>query len=157
MTTIPNLHVTTVGSAKGAADVFVQSRKNATHTGVFTTKISVSYDPSVMDYPLLSALSIQADFFDEGKVSVKATSIELMNSVGKYSPTIYLVGRCTVKLSEQDIQPKGCKYWLTITDNTVGGQETPSVIGFAIIDNMGKKILHGAGPVKSGNIAVQST
>jgi hypothetical protein len=117
----------------------------------------VSFDPSVNDYPVLSSLSIQTDFQDEGKASIKATSIELMNSVGKYSPTIYLVGRCTVKLSESDIQPKGCKYWLTITDNTVGGQETPSIVGFTIIDNLGNKIAHGTGPVKSGSIAVMST
>ncbi len=154
MTAIPNLHVSSAGTAKGTADVFIFSRNDAGYSGVFKTIIDVSFNPAVNDYPVLVGLSIQSDLSHSVKAVFTATTIELINSMGKYSPTIYLTGRCKVQLNEKIKMPKGCKYWLMISDNTIGGIGTPGVVGFTIIDNLGNLVAHGTGPVREGNITV---
>jgi hypothetical protein len=158
MISIPSFHVSTPAAVRGSASVFIQNRKDGSHTGVFSLRIDASFKPSVSDYPTFGAILLTVDLNQSLKASITATSIELINLAGNKRPTIYLTGRCDVQSNEQGVAPKGCKYWLTIADNTLetpaGLPPTPDIIGFAIMDNLGNEIAQGTGPVKSGDMRV---
>jgi hypothetical protein len=149
---IPAFHVSDITKVKGSGDVFIQSRKDAVSSGVFTVQLDVQFDPAVHEYPVGSLL-IRADLSDGAKGAFRATSIELINSYGKHNPTAYLTGRCA-----DDIQPdaKGCRYWVAIANNRGANQPqgTPDVVGFAIHDRNGNRIAYGMGPVRSGDFEV---
>jgi hypothetical protein len=148
---IPAFHVSDLSKAKGQGDVFIQSRKDAVSSGVFTVQLDVQFDPAVHDYPI-GNLMIRVDLSDGAKGTFKATSIELINSYGKHNPTIYLTGRCA-----DDVQPdaKGCRYWLVIANNKTATQQgTADVVGFAIHDRNGNRIAYGMGPVRTGDFEV---
>ncbi|MEJ7767777.1 MAG: hypothetical protein WKF89_08190 [Chitinophagaceae bacterium] len=151
---IPALHVTTKASVKGSARVFIESRKDATHPGTFDIKIDVRFDASLDDYPVLTSLIITSQMNDASGpalVTYTATTIELMNSYGKYNPTIFFTGRCRSSFQEL----KGCKYWVMIANNKpVGTQGTPDIVGFAITDRNGTRVAYGTGPVQSGDLDV---
>src|SRR5204862_1577231 len=111
-------------------------------------KISVAFDSLTMDYPA-GNISIKTNLSDSVKGVFTSTSIEIINSFGKHTPTIFLTGRCTLKLSEDIARPKGCRYWLMIADNRAaeGGRGTPDIIGFAIHDRLGNRVAYGTGSV----------
>lgn len=152
---IPAFHVSDQSKAKGNGDIFIQSRKDATHAGIFTVQLDVHFDPAVDLYPA-GNLTIRTDLTDSAKGVFIATSIELINSYGKHNPTIYLTGRCN-----DDIQPdaQGCRYWIMIANNrqpntTAPAPGTPDVVGFAIHDRNGNRIAYGTGPVRTGDFEV---
>lgn len=150
-TSIPAFHVSDISKAKGTGDVFIQSRKDAAHAGVFTVNLDVHFDPATDLYPA-GTLTIRVDLTDSAKGVFVATSIDLINSYGKHNPTVYLTGRCN-----DDVQPdaKGCRYWVMIASNTNAAQQgTPDVAGFAVHDNQGNRIAYGTGPLKSGDFDV---
>ncbi|HKB45744.1 MAG TPA: hypothetical protein VKC90_15205 [Chitinophagaceae bacterium] len=151
---IPALHPSSKSKVKGGAVVFISRRKDIAHTGEFEIKISVAFDPLTMDYPA-GTISIKTNLSDSAKGVFTATSIEIINSFGKHTPTIFLTGRCTLKLSEDIARPKGCRYWLMIADNRgVEGRGTPDIVGFAIHDRVGNRVAYGTGTVIKGDIIV---
>ncbi len=155
-TSIPAFHVSDASKVDGLGDVFIASRKDATSSGVFTVRLSVHFDPAgADDYPTGSLL-IRVDLSDGSKGTFTATSIELINSYGKHSPTAYLTGRCSFDPAAGTAPPKGLRYWLMIANNKKATdlQGTPDVVGFAIHDRMGARVAYGTGPVKSGDFTV---
>ena len=151
---IPALHVSSKSQAKGDATVFISRRKDAAHSGEFEIKISVGFDPVTMDYPT-GNFTIKTNLSDSVKGIFTSTTIELINSFGKHTPTIFLTGKCTLKLSEDIARPKGCRYWLMIADNRgVEGKGTPDIVGFAIHDRLGNRVAYGTGAVIKGDIMV---
>ena len=148
---IPAFHASDPSKAKGAGEIFIQSRKDVSSSGVFSVRLDVHFDPAVDLYPTGSLL-INVNLTDGAKGVFRATSIELINSYGKHNPTVYLTGRC-----DDEIQPdaKGCRYWLMIANNKKANEQgTPDVVGFAIHDRNGNRIAYGTGPVRSGDFDV---
>jgi hypothetical protein len=153
-TSIPGLNSPVKTKAKGSAKVLITSRKDASHHGLFAIALDVNFDPASDEYPT-GMINIKTDLSDSLKGSFTATSIELINSLGKHNPTIILEGRCKVQLQEQVPLPKGCKFWLLITDNkSVTDAGTPDIVGFVVINNNGYRVAYGFGPVESGDIEV---
>lgn len=152
-TSIPAFHVSDISKAKGSGDVFIQSRKDAISSGVFSAQLDVHFDPATDNYPA-GSLIIKVDLSDSVRGLFAATSIELVNSYGKHNPTIFLTGRCNVQTTGH--APRGCRYWLMIANNKRAGDQagTPDIVGFAIHDNTGARIAYGAGPVKSGDFDI---
>ena len=151
MTSIPNLHISTFGGVKAEVTVYIQSRDDFTHAGTFIVQAAIQFDPSSADYPT-GEIRITVDMSDSAKAIFNSTSIELINSFGKHNPTIVFTGRCEMKPQEKIPEFKGCKYWMFIADN----RKSPSIIGFVIIDNTGRRIAYGTGTIKSGRLEVQS-
>lgn len=155
ITSVPNLHVSTESKVEGSAAVFIQSRKIADRTGIFKVKVNVKFDPASDDYPT-GTIKIAVDLYDSLKAVFTSTSIELINSFGKYNPTIIFTGRCKVAQQKQKKEPKGCKYWVIIANNKRADQQgTPDIVGFVITDRTGSQVAYGTGPVKEGDLAVE--
>jgi hypothetical protein len=151
MTSIPAFHVSGRSSANGKAIIFIQSRKDASASGIFSIGINVSFNPATDDYPT-GTVKINADLNDSLKSAFSSTSIELINSYGRVNPTIYITGRCK---SSAERSPKGLRYWIMIADNRRDQQGTPDIAGFVIHDRQGNRVAYGTGPLKSGDIRVQ--
>jgi hypothetical protein len=152
-TSIPAFHVSDISKARGSGDVFIQSRKDAVSSGIFSARIDVHFDPSTDDYPA-GSLTIKVDLSDSVKGTFTATSIELINSYGKHNPTIYLTGRCKAETTGN--LPRGCRYWIMIANNKKVDDPagTPDIVGFAIHDRTGTRIAYGTGPLKSGDFDI---
>ena len=151
---IPSLHVTNNGAVKGSARIFIQSRKDGAHAGTFDIKIDVHFDSGVDEYPVLGTLVISTQLNDTSGPALNtfsATTVELVNSYGKYNPTIYITGRCKSTFQEF----KGCRYWVLIANNKGSdAQGTPDIVGFAIVDRNGNRLAYGTGPVQLGDLEV---
>lgn len=148
---IPAFHVSDISKVKGQGEIFIQSRKDAVSSGVFSVELSVQFDPAVDEYPI-GNITIKADLSDGAKGVFLASSIELINSYGKHNPTVFMTGRC-----RDDISPdaKGCRYWLEIANNkSATAQGTPDIVGFAVHDRLGNRIAYGCGPVRTGDFDV---
>lgn len=150
---IPAFHVSDASKLEGGGDVFIQSRKDAASSGIFTIKIAAHFDPAADDYPT-GSIFIKTDLSDSVKAVFTATSVELINSYGKHNPTVYLTGRCQTEQVVVGAAPlKGLRYWIMIADNQRDNNGTPDIVGFAIHDRNGNRIAYGTGPLK-GNITV---
>ena len=142
---IPAFHVSDQSIVKGSGDVFIQSRKDAASTGIFSIKLNVHFDPLVDLYPA-GSIFIKTDLNDGAKGDFKATSVELINSYGKANPTAYITGRCDGDVRDES---KGYRYWILIANNSSDNKEgSPDIAGFAVHDRSGKRIAYGIGPVK---------
>jgi hypothetical protein len=152
-TSIPAFHVSDSSKARGSGDIFIQSRKDAVSSGIFSVRLDVHFDPSTDDYPV-GSLAIKVDLSDSVKGAFTATSIELINSYGKHNPTIYLTGRCQAETADK--LPRGCRYWIMVANNKKAddAKGTPDIVGFAIHDRTGTRIAYGTGPVKSGDFDI---
>lgn len=146
MTSIPAFHVSTKGKAEGTATVLIPCRKDSVSSGTFSLTVFIQFDPTVDPYPN-GSLKLKTDLSDSLKSTFIATSMELVNSYGKHSPTIYVTGQC-----KSSAGVKGLRYWLTITDN--GAAVNESLAGFAIHDNTGKRVAYAMGAITKGNIKV---
>jgi hypothetical protein len=151
MTSIPAFHVSGPSSVLGKGIIFIQSRKDAASSGIFSIGITAKFNPATDEYPT-GTIRIKTDLSDSLKASFSSTSIELINSYGKHNPTIYLTGRCK---SSVEKSPKGLRYWLMIADNSSDQQGTPDIVGFVIHDRQGNRVAYGTGPLKSGDIKVE--
>ena len=161
---IPTLQASNKTAAKGRATVFIQSRKDPAHAGTFTVSLDggVTFDPLTADYPtFVGHPKIIVDMVDSVKGTVVLETVEQATTTGKYGATVYLSGRCKIDPVDQPGQPtdppKGCRYWLMIADNK--GQDnnkdgTPDIISFLVFNKAGKRVAHGTGPVREGDIKV---
>ncbi len=77
-TSIPAFHVSDISKARGSGEVFIQSRKDAVSSGIFSVRLDVHFDPSTDDYPA-GSLTIKVDLSDSVKGTFTAASIELIN------------------------------------------------------------------------------
>lgn len=149
------MHVSTPSKVKGNGTVFIASRVDGLSTGKFEIDLSVSFDPTVDDYPG-GSLTIKVDLSDSAHGTFEATTFELINSYGKHNPTVYITGQCK---ADADGDPKGCRYWVMIADNmnpTIA-TGTPDIVGFVINDRDGNRVAYGAGPLDSGDIQIAPT
>jgi hypothetical protein len=155
---IPSLHVSNHSQAKGKAEVFITSRKDAAHAGTFDVELNLHFDAALDVYPA-GSLALTISLSDSLKCQVKATTIEQVNTYGKHNPTLYATGRCDLTPQEDGPKAVGCRYWLMVADNSLkeSPEATPDVIGFLIYDRNGVRMAYGTGPVKSGNIVVTAT
>ena len=153
MPSVPALHVSTISKVKGSAKIFIQSRKDVAHSGVFSIELAVSFDPAVDDYPG-GTLVIKADLSDSAVATFSATSVELINAFGKHNPTVVLPGSCKLEMNAGTV-PKGCRYCVIIASNKLASATgTPDVVGFVINDRSGNRVAYGTGPVQSGDVEV---
>ena len=154
---ISNFHVCDKSKIAGSGKVaLLPNRKDALHSGIFSVKVDVAFDPAVNDYPV-GAVRIGVDLSDSFKGSADATSIEQVNSFGKHTPTSVITGRCKVNLEEAGTAPLGCRFWLLIANNKTPGQQgTADVVGFVIYDRNGNRVAYGTGPLE-GDIVVSAT
>jgi len=154
-TSIPAFHVSDATKVTGSGDVYIASRQDAASTGVFSVKMAAGFDPAVDDYPN-GSLTIKCDLSDGFKGIFVATSIELINSYGKHSPTAYLTGRCNGDVAATKVPVKGLRYWLMVANNKTpdNPKGTPDVVGFAVHDRNGNRIAYGTGPLKAGDLVV---
>ena len=153
---IPALHNSSKSAAKGSAKILIPRRSDALHAGTFTIKGAVSFDPATDPYPT-GGFRIQANLTDSLKATFTTTSVELINSFGKHTPSVFLTGRCSVRSAEPVKRPPvGCRYWIMIVDNKKEGNEkdTPDIVGFAITDNNGNRVAYGTGPVVNFDMIV---
>ena len=152
---IPAFHVSDASKVEGSGDVFISSRTGGSVSGIYSVRLSVSFDPGTDDYPS-GSLQIKTDLSDSLNSVYKATSIELINSYGKHNPTVYLTGRCSADLPAGAAPVKGLRYWLMVADNKQdsAAQGTPDVVGFAIHDRNGNRVSYGVGPLRSGAFKV---
>jgi hypothetical protein len=154
-TSIPAFHVSDASHVEGAGDVFIASRKDATSTGVFSIKLSVKFDPLVDTYPA-GSMVIKSDLAEGSKGAFTATSVELIDSYAKLSPTVFLTGRCNADLQAGHEAAKGLRYWVMIANNKAARDKegTPDVVGFAVHDRTGARVAYGTGPVRAGDFNV---
>lgn len=150
---IPSLHTSNKTNAKADATVFIQRRKDAVHSGQFTVKGTLKFDPTADDYPS-GSLTIKVDLSDSAKGAFVIRTVEQLDTTGKHTPTVYATGRCS---ADVDTRAAGCRYWLLMADNKREGEdETADVISFLIYDRSGKRVAYGTGPVK-GDVTVGPT
>lgn len=91
---IPAFHVSDKSRARGVGEIFIQSRRDAVSSGKFAVRLEVKFDPALDLYPF-GSLVINTALSDGARGSFTATSIELINSYRKHSPTGYnITGRC---------------------------------------------------------------
>ena len=154
---IPAFHVSDHSKLEGSGEVFVSSRKSGANSGVFKVAVNpvITFDPP--DYPI-GGVVISADLFDSATGTFISTSIDLINSHGKYSPTVALTGRCKGDIS--GTLTHGLRFWLMVVDNnSVGnaaGTPTPDIVSFAVHDLHGDLVAYGTGPVRAGNFKVSA-
>lgn len=152
MLLIPAFHANDTGSAVGRAVVSIPSRAMGGAGGTFSLEINVSFNPAAAPYPVLTSLALKVDLSDGLNGLYTGTTLELVNSYGRDTPTIYLSGRC-----KGPGGPRGLRYWLMIADNRQPNYpQVPEIVGFAIHDALGNQIAYGCGP-GDGNIVVKST
>lgn len=150
---IPAFHVSDPSAVNGQAEVFIQSRQDATHAGTFFVQINAQFNPAVNDYPV-GNLTIRTTLNDGAVGTFVTDNIELINSHGQANPTVFLTGRCRDQINPD---AKGCRYWLMIANNrpaVVPAAATADVIAFAIHDRLGNRIAYGCGPVRAGDMNV---
>lgn len=146
---IPAFHVSDISKVTGDGKVFIASRGDALHSGIFTIKVDVHFDPSTDAFPT-GNITIVTDLSDSQNGTYKATSVDLINSYGKHNPTVFMTGRL-----KEDVTADGCRYWLMIANNkNAGGGGTPDIVGFAIHDKNGQRVSYGTGPLQSGDFIV---
>lgn len=152
---IPTLQVCNVGKAEGTAQVFLSRRVDINHAGTIDiTAADVGCDPqSSNPYPT-GSISMRFSLSDVTTISdLRVTLIEQMTSVGKHTPTTYMNGRCTANGGTVP-----CHFWLMLVDNhNPGTPDTPpDVLSVLVVDKAGNRLAYGTGPIKTGEITVQT-
>jgi hypothetical protein len=153
---ISNLHISTKSKVTGIATVAIESRKDAVSRGQFRVRLNVIFDPSSQDYPSGNVL-IDIDLSDSIKGRALSASIDQMNSYGKHTQTIFLTGKCRLKLNPGEPTPTGCRFWMMVAHNKTSGESgTPDIVSFVVFDKTGKRIAYGTGPVVKGDLDVKN-
>lgn len=151
---IPNLHTSNRTAVKVSAVVFIARRKDLVHSGEFTVRGSLSFNPTIDAYPS-GSMTIETDLSDTvagGVATFVVKTVEQLDTMGKHTPTVFATGRCSADTGAKTI---GCRYWLMMADNKrVREEQTPDVISFLIYDRNGKRVAYGTGPVAKGDVVV---
>jgi hypothetical protein len=151
---IPNLHTSNRTEVKASAEVFIKRRQSGGHTGVFSVKGTLTFDPASNDYPS-GNMQIKVDLSDSAQGVFVVKTVEQLDTTGKHTPTAYATGRRT---ADVDVRTSGLRYWLMLADNTgERGEQTPDVISFLVYDRNGKRVVYGTGPVRRGDVTVTPT
>lgn len=151
---IANYHISDKSKTEGTGKVFLTARQDAVHAGMFKAAVNVSFDPAVNDYPT-GSVTILVDLSDSFKGTARSTTIEQVNTHGKHTPTAVITGRCNVTLDENATAPRGCRFWILVSNNRrLNDQGTPDVISFIVYDRSGKRVAYGSGPATEGDITV---
>jgi hypothetical protein len=152
---IASYSISDKSKVKGDGKVALSQRTDAISSGVFRVTVSVAFDPATNEYPT-GSVKIEPDLSDSTKSFIESTTIEQVNTHGKHTPTAIIAGRCKVKVAGSDAPPKGCRFWLLVSDNRSTDQGTPDIVSFIVYDRTGKRVSYGTGPL-DGSIAVDST
>lgn len=151
---IPTLQVCNTGTVTASALVRIESRIDALNTGSVALKGKISCAPSLgAVYPtgIMSLLSLSmSDSALAGDINL--VTFEQFTSSGKHTPHVWVNGRCEAK------GVKGCHYWLMMVDNTNGQNgKTPDIVSFLVLNEAGKRVAYGTGPVIEGDIKIAPT
>jgi len=151
---VPNLHTSNKSSVESKAIVFIQRRKDAAHSGEFTVRGTLAFNPATDDYPS-GSMTIRVDLSDSARGVFVVKTVEQLDTTGKHTPTAYATGRCS---ADVDVRAAGCRYWLMFADNKREREEhTADVISFLIYDRNGKRVAYGTGPVAKGDVTITPT
>ncbi|HEV7768110.1 MAG TPA: hypothetical protein VGQ76_24120 [Thermoanaerobaculia bacterium] len=153
VTQIPTLQVCNIGKAFGSAQVYLSRRVDVSKTGTIDiTANDVGCDPqSSSPYPH-GTITMRFSLTDTSISDLQVTLIEQMSSIGKHTPTTYLNGRCTANSGTVP-----CHFWLMLVDNHTSPIDTPlDVLSVLVVDRMGNRLAYGTGPIRSGEITVQT-
>ncbi len=144
---IPAFHVSDTSRVVGSCQVAIASRKSAPlSNGTFDVRIDVKFLPGDA-YPTGNVF-LNVSMNDGLNGSYRSSTIDLVNSHGKVTPTVFVTGRCTVDAPKA---PSGLRFWLMIARNKgPEGPGTPDIVGFAIHDHTGTRVAYGTGPVQPG-------
>ena len=151
---IPTLQVCNHTLAQGEAKVHIDTRKDATHTGDFAVAIELKCDSAGPGYPA-GTLSITGISMSDSAVqgTITATTFEQVTTTGKHTPTVFLNGRCRAG------EVRGARFWMMIANNKSPESQTrtPDIVSFLVVDETGKRVAYGTGPVVSGDIKIDPT
>ena len=152
-TQIPTLQVCNIGKAFGTAQVHLSRRQDINNAGTIDIIASdIGCDPqSSSPYPI-GTISMRFSLSDTSISDLRVTLIEQMSSVGKHTPTTYMNGRC---LANGGTVP--CHFWLMLVDNKLNPIDTPAdVLSVLVVDKAGNRLAYGTGPIRTGDITVQT-
>jgi hypothetical protein len=150
---IPTLQVCNTGHASGSANVLLTRRDDLTHSGTMDISlIDVGCDPqSPSPYPT-GTITMRFSLTDTTISDMQVTLIEQMTTVGKYTPTTYLNGRCTANSGTIP-----CHFWLMLADNRSTTADTPAdVVGVLVVGKTGSYLAYATGGIRTGDITVTS-
>ncbi len=149
---IPTVQSCNMGQADGTAQVFLSKRKDINSTGhMDITLTDVGCDTVSGDGHPTGTITMRFSLTESSINDMQVTLIEQMTTVGKHTPTTYLSGRC---VADGGVP---CHFWLTLTDNrvpTLAG--TADTVGVLVLDKKGNTLTYGTGPVRTGDVVVQS-
>lgn len=152
-TQIPTLQVCNIGKAFGTAQVYLSRRQDISNAGTIDiTASDIGCDPqSTNPYPT-GNISMRFSLSDTSISDMRVTLIEQMSSVGKHTPTTYMNGRCSANGGTIP-----CHFWLMLVDNKWNSIDSPAdVLSILVVDRNGNRLAYGTGPIKSGDIVVQT-
>jgi hypothetical protein len=157
---IPTLQVCNGTTAGGSGTVQILSRASGALTGKVTVSIDMGCNVNGTGYPSGAFSLTNISFTDSSTSSVTATTVEQYTTTGTATPTLYANGRCNAVGVTGGQVP--CHWWLTIADNRKPPSPTtppgtPDVVGFLVVDKLGKRITYGTGPLVTGDINILPT
>ena len=151
---VPSLQVCNATKLSSNAFVIIDTRAGAPYTGFFSLRGSLSCNPAAGTIYPSGVLGIYGISMNDSTIQgdVAFTTFEQVTSGGKYTPTMWVSGRCKAA------NVKGCHYWLMAVDNVPGQVvgRTYDVISFLILDENGKRIAYGTGNVVDGDLKIGS-
>jgi hypothetical protein len=151
---VPSLQVCNATKLSANAFVIIDTRAGAPYTGFFSLRGSLSCNPAAATPYPTGALGIYGISMNDSTIQgdVIFTTFEQVTSGGKYTPTMWVSGRCKAA------NVKGCHYWLMAVDNVPGQVigRTYDVISFLILDENGKRVAYGTGNVVDGDLKIGS-
>jgi len=149
---IPTLQVCNATSIRGSGMVRIESRAQAGLNGTFSIKVELKCEPDGSGYPAGGLVVSSIKMSDSSTTSFEAISFEQVTTTGKHSPTAYLNGRCKAP------EVRGCRFWMTIADNKrAGARGAQDIVGFLVLNGVGKRVAYGTGPLIEGDITVAPT
>ena len=151
---VPSLQVCNATALSSNAFVIIDTRAGTPYTGFFSLRGNLSCNPAAATPYPTGALGIYGISMNDSTIQgdVIFTTFQQVTSGGKYTPTIWVSGRCKAA------NVKGCNYWLMAVDNVPGQVvgRTYDVISFLILDQNGKRVAYGTGNVVDGDLKISS-
>ena len=164
---IPTLQVCNVTNAaavlsSGTPQLFIPSRAGGGFTGTVNFRVSAGCDTN--GFPTGSVTLFGLSMSDSpAEGFIQSGQIDQITFTGWDNPTAFVSGQCRAQVPSffgtANMVP--CHFWILFAhdsgpnDSTVGGG--PDIVSFLVVDQTGKRLAYGTGPVGGGNILVFPT
>ena len=149
---IPSLQVCNATKLSANTFVIIDTRAGAPYTGFFSLRGNLYCNPAAGTVYPTGVLGIYGISMNDSTIQgdVTFTTFEQVTSGGKYTPTLWVSGRCRA------VGVRGCHYWLMAVDNVPGAPlgKTFDVVSFLILDENGKRVAYGTGNVVDGDLKI---